>query len=210
MKKKLLIAMLFAGMTCLSASAQVKFGVKGGLNLTGLHYTFDDYDDMKNQAGFFIGPTVRVGLPLGFAVDGSVLYDQRSTKITPNVVGGKIYSTTIKLQQVVVPVNLRYGRSLGHAVEAFVFVGPQVGFNVGNKTIGTCYGDWDFKKATVSVNMGVGVTLLKHCQVSANYNLACSKSANININKNLGGTWEKTVGNGKLSAWQISVGYYFN
>lgn len=200
---------LFACLASLTASAQVEIGVKGGLNLTELHYPYDDTDDMENQAGFFIGPMVKVGLPKGFAVDGSILYDQRSTKITPAIAGGIIYPTTIKQQQLVVPINLRYGKALSKTMEAYVFAGPQIGINVGDKTIYTCYADWNFTKANISINMGLGVTLLRRWQVSANYNLACSKSASLNINEHLGGMWEKTVGNGKLSAWQVSLGYYF-
>lgn len=200
---------LFACLASLTASAQVELGVKGGLNLTELHYPYDDTDDMENQAGFFIGPMVKVGLPKGFAVDGSILYDQRSTKITPAIAGGIIYPTTIKQQQLVVPINLRYGKPLSKKMEAYVFAGPQIGINVSDKTIQTCYADWNFTKANISINMGLGVTLLRRWQVSANYNLACSKSASLNINEHLGGMWEKTVGNGKLSAWQVSLGYYF-
>ena len=111
--------------------------MKGGLNLTELHYPYDDTEDMENQAGFFIGPMVKVGLPKGFAVDGSILYDQRSTKITPAIAGGIIYPTTIKQQQLVVPINLRYGKALSKTMEAYVFADPQIGINVGDKTIYT-------------------------------------------------------------------------
>lgn len=151
---------------------------------------------------------IKVGLPLGFGVDGSVLYDQRSTKVTPDMYGGRIYTTTIEQQQVVIPINLRYDRSLTRMVGAFVFAGPQLGFNVGDKDIETCYADWEFKKATFSVNMGLGVTLFSHWQLSANYNLACTKSADLIINRYSAET-RSNKGDGKFDSWQFSLGYFF-
>lgn len=59
MKRKLLITVLFACIAGFTASAQVKFGVKAGMNLTDLHYSRDKWDNMENQTGFFIGPTSR-------------------------------------------------------------------------------------------------------------------------------------------------------
>jgi hypothetical protein len=209
MKKHTFIGLLFVMMVSVPTFAQIQYGVKGGMNLTSLHYTNDDYDDINNHVGFSIGPTVKMELTHGLGFDAALMYDRRSAEITPAVVGGPIYSTTITQQQLVVPINLRYDLNLNQWLGAFVFVGPQVGFHVGDSSFETSYGDWDLKKTQLSVNMGLGVTLDKHWQITANYNLACSKTADIIINKQLGDKMTKTVGNGKMSAWQISLGYYF-
>jgi hypothetical protein len=209
MKKHAFIVLLFAMMVSAPMFAQIEYGVKGGMNLTSLHYSNDDYDDINNHVGFFIGPTVKMELTHGLGFDAALMYDRRSAKITPAIIGGPIYSTTITQQQIVVPVNLRYDLNLNQWLGAFVFAGPQVGFQVGDSRFETSYGDWDLKKTQLSINMGLGVTLNKHWQVAANYNLACSKTADIKINQNLGGNLAKTVGDGKMNAWQISLGYYF-
>ncbi|MGI6241987.1 MAG: porin family protein [Prevotella sp.] len=209
MKKFTLIVLLFAMMASAPAVAQIQYGVKGGLNLTSLHYTYDDYDDMSNQVGFSIGPTLKMGLTHGLGIDAALMYDRRSAEITPAVIGGPIYSTTITQQQLVVPVNLRYDLNLSQRLGAFIFAGPQVGFQVGDSSFKTAYGDWELKKAQLSVNMGLGVTLSTHWQVTANYNLAGSKTADIIINQDLSDDKTETVGDGKMSAWQISLGYYF-
>jgi len=205
MKKQLLILLILCTMTNLAGFSQVKFGVKGGLNMTDINSsTIHNYE--KNNNGFFFGPTAKIALPFGFGVDGSVLYDQRSAKVETDIIPIPLYSTTIKQQQIVIPVNLRYGLGLSKLLEVYIFAGPQFGFNVGDKTVSTNYEDWDFKAAQLSVNIGAGATILNYLQVSANYNLACSESADQSIKDSV---YPKILGNGKMNAWQISLGYFF-
>ena len=63
--KKLFVILLgvFALGAATPAQAQVKFGVKGGLNVTNMTFTKDIFD-ASNKTGFFIGPMVKVSLPL--------------------------------------------------------------------------------------------------------------------------------------------------
>ena len=80
MKKFFTLVVLLATMT-VAAQAQVKFGVKGGLNLTNMKFD-NSIVDKSNQTGFFIGPTINFTLPVvGLGIDASALYDQRSAKI---------------------------------------------------------------------------------------------------------------------------------
>ena len=80
MKKFFTLVVLLATMT-VAAQAQVKFGVKGGLNLTSMKLS-KDVVDKSNQAGFFIGPTINFILPVvGLGIDASALYDQRSAEM---------------------------------------------------------------------------------------------------------------------------------
>ena len=102
MKKFLTLVVLLATMT-VAVQAQVKFGVKGGLNITSMKFD-KSVADKSNQAGFFVGPTVKFTLPVvGLGVDASALYDQRSVEVA----GDKI-----KQQSIQIPVNLRYGIGL--------------------------------------------------------------------------------------------------
>ena len=80
MKKILTLVVLLATMT-VAAQAQVKFGVKGGLNITNMKFD-ESVADKSNQAGFFIGPTVKFTLPVvGLGIDAAALYDQRSAMV---------------------------------------------------------------------------------------------------------------------------------
>ena len=54
MKKILTVVVLFAAlMTAVPAKAEVKFGLKGGLNLTNMRFD-SSVADKSNQAGFFM------------------------------------------------------------------------------------------------------------------------------------------------------------
>ena len=75
MKKIFTTAVLAAAMlfSANSAEAQVKFGIKGGLNVTSMSLD-SKVLDAENRAGFFIGPTLKFTLPVvGLGIDASAL-----------------------------------------------------------------------------------------------------------------------------------------
>ena len=168
MKKILTIAVLFAAlMTAVPAKAEVKFGLKGGLNLTSMSLDANAISK-SNQAGFFIGPTFKFTIPIvGLGFDASALYDQRKAEVD---------NTSVKQQSIQIPINLRYGIGLGSTASIYFFAGPQFGFNVGDKDIKTDVGNWTFNSSSVSANVGLGLMLLGHLQVSANYNFGLGKT----------------------------------
>ncbi|GAB6976869.1 porin family protein [Prevotella falsenii] len=206
MKKILSLAFLTLGLfVSTSANAQgVKFGIKGGLNVTDMHFSSEVFDK-SNQMGGFIGPTVKFTLPIiGLGVDASALYDFRQAKLTDPSKQEK----TVKQQQIAIPVNLRYTIGLGGTANAFLFAGPQWGINIGDKdfkwTDGSSY---SLKESNFSVNAGVGVTLMDHLQISANYNIAMGKTADIEARKVV----PDAIKNYKSrnNSWQIAVAYFF-
>ena len=197
MKKFLTVVVLFAAlMTAVPAKAEVKFGLKGGLNLTSMSFD-SNIIDKSNQAGFFIGPTLKFTLPIvGLGIDASALYDQRKAKVD---------DSSVKQQSIQIPINLRYGIGLGSKASIYFFAGPQFGFNVGDKDIKTDVGNWTFKSSNISANVGLGLMLLGHLQVSANYNFGLGKTGEFSENT----IPNQIKENGKLNAWQIGVAYFF-
>ena len=196
-----------------NAQAQVQFGIKGGLNVTSMSLDKDKLLDTENQAGFFIGPTVKFTLPIvGLGIDASALYDQREAKIKGDINGNKVEtSSKLKTQAINIPINLRYGVGLGSVANVFFFAGPQFGFNVGdkNKSIFQDAAEWKLKSSNFSVNVGLGFTVLSHLQVSANYNIACGKTGDVTVSDAAGATLQELLGSGKANAWQVGLAYYF-
>lgn len=213
MKKIFTTAVLAAAMlfSANSAEAQVKFGIKGGLNVTSMSLD-SKVLDAENRAGFFIGPTLKFTLPVvGLGIDASALYDQREAKAKAEVEGAEVESN-FKTQSVNIPINVRYGFGLGSTASIFLFAGPQFGFNVGdkNQSIFKDMGEWRLKSSTFSVNVGVGAMLLSHLQLSANYNIVCGKTGDMTVSKALGETGQNLFSkNGRTNAWQIGLAYYF-
>lgn len=198
-----------------NAQAQVQFGIKGGLNVTSMNLDKDKLLDTENQAGFFIGPTVKFTLPIvGLGIDASALYDQREAKLKGDVKGNEVEtSSTLKTQAINIPINVRYGVGLGSVANVFFFAGPQFGFNVGdkNKSIFQDAAEWKLKSSNFSVNVGLGFTVLSHLQVSANYNIACGKTGDVTVSDAAGTAIQEMLGKngGKANAWQVGVAYYF-
>lgn len=203
MKKVLSVLMVVVAMMfATNANAQIKFGLKGGLDVTNMSLSNDVFD-ASNKTGFFVGPMVKVTIPIvGLSFDAAALYDQKEAKVSV-----KDAETTMTQKSLNIPVNVRYGFGLSSLANVFVFAGPQWGINVGDKNFewykSGCY---SLKKTNFSVNVGLGVTLLSHLQLSANYNIACGKTADV--------TWEETGknivnGNSKNNCWQIALGYWF-
>lgn len=208
MKKLLSLTVLAAALLfTLPTSAQVKFGLKGGLNITDMSFS-KDVINASNRTGFFIGPTLKVKIPIvGLGVDVSALYDQRSAKISDDEEDGGInYEKTIKQHSINIPINLRYDLGLGDLAAVYFAAGPQFGFNVGDdvKDIYSNAVQWKLKKSTFSVNLGLGVMLINHLQVGANYNIVCGKTGEVTV---LDGA--KSVVRGRANTWQISAAYYF-
>lgn len=211
MKKLLSMAVVaVALMVAMPMQAQVKFGLKGGVNVTQMKWNTDVLD-ASNRAGFYVGPTIKFTLPIvGLGVDASALYDQRSAKVDGSV-GDATVSTdkTLTQKQIAVPINLRYGFGLGEAAGIFVYAGPQFGFNVGSdEKLSASNVDWKWKDSNFSINVGLGVMLLTHLQINANYNIACGKSGEISGVTDAITTGAKNV-NAKSNSWQVGLAYYF-
>lgn len=194
-----------------SAQAQIKLGVKGGLNVSSLKLN-DNMYDASNRAGFFIGPMVKVTVPVtGLSFDVAALYDQKEAKVkvADDVVGGTYNSTTVTQKFIDIPVNVRYGFGLSSLANIFLFAGPQWGINVGNKNFKwNKSSSYSLKKANFSVNVGAGVTLLNHLQASVNYNIECNKSGKMDTGS-LDSNGNPVVVKGRNNTWQISLGYWF-
>lgn len=203
----LAVAMMFAQ----QADAQLQFGVKGGLNVSSISFNQDLFDS-SNRSGWFLGPTMKLSTPiLGLGLDASALYEQKSSQVeNTKVQGGE---TTINQKSVIIPVNVRWGFGLGSMASMFVFAGPQFGFNVGkDEFTWTSREDYQntfqLKKSNLSVNVGAGVSLLKHLQVTANYSIATGKTGEAKVSKVIDDTYD-TITTGKANAWQVSLSYFF-
>ena len=197
MKKIFTLAILALSFIAIPVNAQssLKFGLKGGLNVTDMHLSSDLFE-ASNQAGWFVGPTIKLSLPLtGLSFDASALYDYKSAKVENEL----NQEQTVKQQSINIPINIRYGVGLGSLASVFAFAGPQFGFNA-------------LKKSNFSVNVGLGASLLNHLQLTANYNIACGKTADVTLVKaveNVGGQATGLKSKSRNNSWQVALAYYF-
>lgn len=183
------------------SQAQVKFGLQAGVNMSSVSLK-DVSGSVKNRTGFFVGPTLRLTLPVaGLGVDAAALYDQREGK---DEEGG----LSVKAKSVQIPVNLRYGFGLGSLSEIFLFAGPQFGFNVGDRTIRNEVREWTLRSSNLSGNVGLGATILGHLQAKVNYNFALGKTGEFK-GSDLWRNNDAKEGSVKFNSWQLSLAYFF-
>ena len=191
------IVLMAAMLVAIPAKAGINFGIKGGYNITNFSFS-EDVIAKDNQQGFFIGPSLKIGipvLPIGFEI--AALYDQRDAKLE----GEKISQKSINI-----PINVRYELGLGDMAGIYVAAGPQFGFNIGDKKFSfSNANDYEMKDSNLSLNLGAGIRLVSHLEIGFNYNIALGKTGKFN---EFDGA-KNFVGNGKANSWQISAAYYF-
>ena len=178
-----LIVLVAATYFAVPANAQLKFGIKGGLNITDMSLSNDVFET-SNRTGFFIGPTIKFTLPIvGLGIDASALYDQREGEVNVEADDNTLVSTRLKQKSINIPINLRYDIGLGSLAAVYLAAGPQFGFNVGdkNQSLYKDVAEWRLNTSNFSVNVGAGVMLLGHLQVGANYNIVCGKTGEITV-----------------------------
>lgn len=172
------------------AQAQVKFGLKGGLDVSKL-----DNKVGENTTGFFVGPMVDVTLPIiGLGIDVAALYSQSGLDVNNK--------NSEKLKSVEIPVNLKWTLGLGSTLGVYVAAGPQFGFSIND--------GWkqlmeESNKSFVSVNVGAGLKLLRHLQVGVNYNIGASKLGDM-IVESSDGNLRSSI---RKNSWQVSLAYMF-
>lgn len=198
--RKVLFILAAGLLLAMRLHAQINLGVKAGYNLTEISLSKSMLERaISDKNGFFIGPTLKFSLPIvGWGIEMAALYDQREGQI-------KETGETLKQKTFQVPINVRVGIGLAEVATLFAFAGPQFGFSIGDKEKKLRFGDWTLKESYVSANIGGGILLVNHLQMTVNYNFALGRTAE----------YEYTIDNivhsarAKTNGWQIALAYYF-
>ena len=164
------------GMTAFgSAEAQFHWGLRAGADFSKFPTTADQFKS-DYYTGFHVGPTVEMKLPLRFSVDASLLFSQKNVGITS--MEKTEVMDILKTNYFVVPVNAKFDLVSLPGADVMVIAGPQFNFMLNNnledlKDLNTLR-ETEAKKASVGVNVGLGVRVLKMLQISALYNATLS------------------------------------
>lgn len=208
-KKNIVLAMLFTGFT--AADAKIKIGLRGGLNVTNMTFN-QELLDANNRTGFYLGPTIKVDLPLGVDIDVSLLYNQfeADSELYVEPGGGKFdYDDkfpSLKRKTLALPINIRKGFGFGDSFDVFVFAGPQFDFNLGGD-LEKYHLNWEWRSSAFSINLGAGMMLMNHLEARVNYNIACGTAGEFKAKEALDAVGDAVTG--KTGGWQIGLAYYF-
>lgn len=207
-----------------TANAQLKWGLKGGLNITNIKFD-ESLIKPDNRVGFFVGPMAEFTVPIiGVGADIALLYNQKSLKVEDN---GVDQSET--LHYLDLPINLKWSFGVGSTLGVYIATGPQFSFYLGDKTIfddihsvndASTTGQemakgMTMKSSVFSWNVGAGVKLLGHLQIGYNYNIGIGKTSDqeltaSHVASTVGSTtWNLIKGKTKCNTHQISIAYIF-
>lgn len=169
-----------------AASAQLSYGVQGGLNLT-------NPKNFSSKTGWFIGPELQFTIPvIGLGINGSILYSKADIEAS---------NSTIKQEYIDIPLNLRYSLGFSSLAAVFVQAGPQFSWDISGNSFADAYNSVSEgssnKNFKSSLNIGAGVKLLSHFEISGGYNWALGNSFKLNDVKV------------KNNMWKVSVAYLF-
>lgn len=157
MKKKILLIALISMIAFPTfMSAESRFGIKGGINITKLGNVNELGDALKNNTGFNVGAAWQLGLPLGFAIQPELIYSQRGA--TVNVA---ITDADLKISSLQLPINVQWGMEFG-IFKPFVQVTPYFGyalgkdFKLGNIDLGS--DEWkNINRFQYGLGLGAGI-----------------------------------------------------
>ena len=202
MKRFFYLVVLFSAMAMAVQAQNVKFGVKGGLDIQDMKFDNSVFNT-DNKLGWFAGPTLQVSLPIGgLGIDIAGLYNQKKYEVN---------GESIKQQSILVPVNARLNLGIGSTAGLYVAAGPQFSFNIGDDKFEWKKADventFQLKKSAFSVNLGAGIYFSDPLEIGFAYNIALGSTADA--------TWRKATDaafhedDTKPKSWHISAAYYF-
>lgn len=193
-----LVLIILMAFIAVPAKSQLKFGVKGGLNISSVHLN-SDILKADNVTGFQIGPMIETTISLiGVGLDAAILYSQKGMDVKSET--GT--STNVKTDYIDVPVNLKWKFGLP-IIKGYLAAGPYIGFRVGGDKFweipGSVVGQVKAKNFSAGLNFGAGVELISHLQVGINYGLGLTDNYSA----------EKYDLNAKNRGWSVTAAILF-
>lgn len=193
-----LVLIILMAFIAVPVKSQLKFGVKGGLNISSVHLN-SDILKADNVTGFQIGPMIETTIPLiGVGLDAAILYSQKGMDVKSET--GT--STNVKTDYIDVPVNLKWKFGLP-IIKGYLAAGPYIGFRVGGDKFweipGSVVGQVKAKNFSAGLNFGAGVELISHLQVGINYGLGLTDNYSA----------EKYDLNAKNHGWSVTAAILF-
>lgn len=152
--KKLILTLFLAvafAVVSVAQSVSVHAGIGGGA-------TFDSFDKWDPQAGWHVGPSVMLRLPMYFTVQPSVFFSQNygSVSVLDKV---QVQQCRLRQNQLFIPLAVQWGPDLG-IIRPFIQVVPFVNVNLDARTRSMNVPDAEWVKMTDQVRramFGTGV-----------------------------------------------------
>ncbi len=198
--KHLIIVALLAMFVCGSANAEFRFGVKAGLNVNKLHFNETTFD-ATNRAGFTVGAMTEFTVPIiGIGFDLSVMYTRMNSKV--DEFQNQVVDETLGKDFLEIPLNLKYKINIpvvASIIKPMIYTGPTMALKLNG---GEAFKSFKTRTVQMGWNVGVGVELIKHLQVSGGYTFGIN---------NIAKEFASNIGKVKLrnNYWTVTAAWLF-
>ncbi len=196
MKKSIFLIIVLPVFFALSAQAQLRFGVKAGVNIASVSLDGETDISTDNVTGFQVGPTIEWLFIKNFGIDAAVLYSQKGIKIN-NINDISIDKNAGYLD---IPINAKLVLGLSESFKPYVAAGPYISFNLSGKDISD---QWEAESFGIGVNVGAGIELFRLLQIGANYGVSLTDDY-----KSIAGS-NMDEFKAKERVWSITAAVYF-
>ena len=201
--KHLIIVAMMAVFACGQANAEFRFGIKAGLNVNKLHLS--DYKanlNSDNLCGFTAGVMTEFTVPVvGIGFDLSLMYTHMNNEIKEGINEGAVGKNFLEI-----PLNLKYKFNIpviNSIIRPMVYTGPTMALKLDKST----FEGISTKTVQMGWNLGLGLELFKHLQVSGGYTFGMNNVAKkipvLDNNLNIGDIKVKN------NYWTITAAYLF-
>ena len=167
MKKIFLLFAVILSVTMVHSQTQVKYGVKGGLNLTNV--AGQDADGNKYKLGFHVGGFAAIDAAEHISLQPELLFSLQGARYKGEGGKGSVNTYYINL-----PVMVKYTFDEGYFAET----GPQLGYMVSAKARQdgeTTNMNDGYRKIDFAWGFGVGYMVKSNVGVNLRFNLGLSK-----------------------------------
>ncbi len=200
--KKIILTLIVALCGMGVANAQFRFGVKAGLNMNSLHLnSLEDNFNKDNHCGYTLGVMTEFQVPIiGLAFDLSAMYTRMNSDLDAKAPEEENVSYNKNFLEI--PLNLKYKIGLpivGSIITPYVFTGPSFAIKLDKNSIDAI----KTKTCQVAWNVGLGVELIKHLQISGSYGFGMN-----NVAKFTGLVNTETV-KVKNNYWTVTAAWLF-
>lgn len=181
------------------ASADFRFGIKAGLNFNNMDIkdVQTSVTDPGNRTGWQAGVMAEFTIPIvNIGADVSLMYSRQNLdKMLVN--NETVYNNKDFLD---IPVNLKWKIGLpvvGKIISPIIYTGPDFLIALNKNTLK----DIETKKCQVGWNVGIGLELVRHLQITAGYCFGLNSVAKYVVDAQ-----DLTV---KKNFWSVSAAYLF-
>jgi hypothetical protein len=197
---KKIIVLLTVLVVAINADAQIKLGIKAGLNVSDMSFSSkkgvgENIDDLfSNRTGWHLGMAMKMKFPLfPLTLQPELLFSTKGSNSSNE--------EHLTLNYIEIPINLQWGISLGK-IRPYVELTPYFSYLVGSKLTGSTIildapNSWDG-----GLGLGVGIDIWK-LQISGKYMWGLGKVSDLKRADN-----SEIISSLRNRSIQISLGYF--